>query len=171
MATPLGLFRGSILNLRWSKHDIWWVYQWVLTSWLHIEGSRVFTWDIDMIDRISRLSWLGILTQWFSLCFIDIFCLRYLTCWLRWLIHIDRGFWDSYFLCLIAMFVWGIGMLIVLIAYLISLSILILIFAMTILIALHVWIRRWFDLTCRFSSLHIILIVFLAWCSYRHSSW
>ena len=26
-------------------------------------------------------------------------CLRYLTCWLWWLIRIDRGFRDSYFLC------------------------------------------------------------------------
>ena len=58
------------------------------------------------------------------------------------------------------MFVWGIDMLIVLIAYLISLSIVILIFAMIILIALHVWIRCWFDLTWRFSGLYIILIVF-----------
>ena len=51
-------------------------------------------------------------------------------------------------------------MLIVLIAYLISLSIVILIFAMIILIALHVWICCWFDLTCRFSGSHILLIVF-----------
>ena len=51
-------------------------------------------------------------------------------------------------------------MLIVLIAYLISLGIVILIFSMIILITLHVWIRCWFDLTCRFSGLYIILIVF-----------
>ena len=51
-------------------------------------------------------------------------------------------------------------MLIVLIAYLISLSIVILIFAMIILIALHVWIRCWFDLTCRFSGSYIFLVVF-----------
>ena len=53
-------------------------------------------------------------------------------------------------------------MLIVLIAHFVSLSIVILIFAMIILIALHVWIRCCisFDLTCQFSGLCIILIVF-----------
>ena len=35
-----------------------------------------------MIDCIGRLSWLEILTQWFSLCFIDIFV------WEIW--HVDR---------------------------------------------------------------------------------
>ena len=57
-------------------------------------------------------------------------------------------------------------MLIVLIAYLISLS-------MAILIALHVWIHCYtsFDLTCRFSRLYILLIIFWAWCYYHYSSW
>ena len=32
MATPLGSTRGSSLNLRWSKYDIWLVDQWVHTS-------------------------------------------------------------------------------------------------------------------------------------------
>ena len=41
-----GYFRGSSLNLKWSKCGVWWIDQWILTSWLHIEGSRVFTWDI-----------------------------------------------------------------------------------------------------------------------------
>ena len=53
-------------------------------------------------------------------------------------------------------------MLIVLIAHFVLLSIVILIFSMIILIALHVWIRCCisFDLTCQFSGLCIILIVF-----------
>ena len=53
-------------------------------------------------------------------------------------------------------------MLIVLIAYLISLSIVILIFSMIVLIALHVWIHCYtsFDLTCRFSGIYILLIIF-----------
>ena len=53
-------------------------------------------------------------------------------------------------------------MLIVLIAYLISLSIVILIFAMIVWIALQVWIHCYtsFDLTCQFSGLYILLIVF-----------
>ena len=64
-------------------------------------------------------------------------------------------------------------MLIVLFTYLISLSIVILVFAMIVLIALHVWIHRYtsFDLTCQFSGLYILLIVFLAWCSYHYSPW
>ena len=33
-----GSFRGSSLNLGWSKHGIWWVDQWVPFSWLHIES-------------------------------------------------------------------------------------------------------------------------------------
>ena len=51
-------------------------------------------------------------------------------------------------------------MLIVSITHLISLSIVILIFAMIVLIALHVWIHCCisFELTCRFSGLYIILI-------------
>ena len=77
-----GSFRGSSLNLKWSKCGVWWIDQWILTSWLHIEGSRVFIWDIDMIDCIGRLSWLEILTQWFFFVLHWYICLRYLTCWL-----------------------------------------------------------------------------------------
>ena len=53
-------------------------------------------------------------------------------------------------------------MLIVSIAHLVSLSIVILIFSMIILIALHVWIHCCisFDLTCQFSGVYIILIFF-----------
>ena len=53
-------------------------------------------------------------------------------------------------------------MLILLIAYLITLSIVILIFAMTVLIALHVWIHFYisFGFPCRFSGLYIIVFVF-----------
>ena len=58
MATPLGIKRGSSLNLRWSKCGVWWVYQWVLVSWLHIESSWVFTLDIDMlIVFVDHLDW------------------------------------------------------------------------------------------------------------------
>ena len=54
-------------------------------------------------------------------------------------------------------------MLIALIAYLDSLSIVILIFAMIVLIALHIWIHCYtsFDLTCRLSRLYILLFVFV----------
>ena len=53
-------------------------------------------------------------------------------------------------------------MLIVSIAHFVPLSIVILIFAMIVLIILHVWIHCCilFDLTCRFSGLYIILLVF-----------
>ena len=53
----------------------------------------------DMIDCIGRLSWLEILTQWFFFVLHGYICLRYLTCWLWWLIRIDRGFRDNFFLC------------------------------------------------------------------------
>ena len=58
MATPLGIIRGSSLNLKWSKCGVWWVDQWVLISWLHIEDiwcmlgfyihSRL--WHVDCVD-------------------------------------------------------------------------------------------------------------------------
>ena len=85
--------------------------------------------------------------------------MRYLTCWLwdwlSWLRILS-------FLCFVAMFVEYIDMLIILIAYLVSLSIVILFFAMIVLIALHIWIYCYtsFDLTCRLSRLYILLFVF-----------
>ena len=53
-------------------------------------------------------------------------------------------------------------MLIVFIAYLVSLSIVIMIFSMIVLMALHIWIHCYtsFDLTCRLSRLYILLVVF-----------
>ena len=91
----------------------------------------VFVWDIDMLIMMIDLSWLRIL--------------RYL-----------------FFLCFIVIFVWDINILIVSINHLVLLSIVIMIFAMIVLIALHLWIHFCisFDLTCQFSSLYIILIIF-----------
>ena len=90
MATPLGSTRGSSLNLRWSKYDIWLVDQWVHTSlcvcvcltvdctlrtlnidildaWL----VMVFVWGIDMliilIDHFAFPHILTLLVVW-SLC-------------------------------------------------------------------------------------------------------
>ena len=72
MATPLGISRGSSLNLEWSKCGIWLVDQWRSISWLHIESFLCmlrYCIGTLMID----LSWLGILRCLFLLCFIAIF--------------------------------------------------------------------------------------------------
>ena len=101
-------------------------------------------------------------------------CLRYLTCWLWWLIRIDRGFRDSYFsLCFIDIFIWDFDMLIILIDHFVLLTALILILPWLF------WSLHMRTLTAVhhsagyvvFSDWHIILIVFWAWCSYRYSSW
>ena len=168
MATPLGIFRGSSLNLKWSKCGVWWVDQWVLISWLHIKGSRAFTWDIDMlimlVDHVGWSCWLIILVgdsniasflmlNWYI-------CMRYLTCWLwDWLSWLRILFFlCASFPCLLS----NTDMLIILIDHLALLSIVILIFAMIVLIALHIWIYCYtsFDLTCRLSRLYILLFVF-----------
>ena len=73
MATPLGKNRGSSLNLRWSKCGVWWVDQWVPISWLQS------SWCHWMHARI-------------------LYSFRTLICWLWWLICLDWGFWDNYFL-------------------------------------------------------------------------
>ena len=67
-----------------------------------------------------------------------------------------------FFLCFISMIVEYNDILIILIDHLALLSIVILIFAMIVLIALHIWIHCYtsFDLTCRLSGLYILLIVF-----------
>ena len=64
------------------------------------------------------------------------------------------------FIKMFQVFLWGKE--VSLIVYLISLSIVILIFAMIVWIVWHVWIHCYtlFDLTCRFSGLYILLIVF-----------
>ena len=76
-----GSFRGSSLNLGWSKHGIWWVDQWVPFSWLHIESFDIIRdmrgyyihLGFNILIMMIWLSWLGILIPWFLLCFIDIF--------------------------------------------------------------------------------------------------
>ena len=101
-------FRGSSLNLGWSKCGVWWFGQWIPISWLHIESSRyywmhawvfVFTWDIDVLIMM--------------------------------IVYLDWGFrlWQ-FFLCFIAIFVGDIDMLFMLIDHLTLLSIVTLIFAM-----------------------------------------
>ena len=56
MATPLGIFRGSSLNLEWSKRGIQLDDQRMLISRLHIEDyfdaclDVTFIWDFDMLD-------------------------------------------------------------------------------------------------------------------------
>ena len=63
MATPLGIFKGSSLNLGWSKCGIWLVNQWMPIFWLYIESfdacsDIVFIWDIGMLIMMIDLSWL-----------------------------------------------------------------------------------------------------------------
>ena len=133
-------FRGSNLNLGWSKRGDWWVNQGVPISWLHIESSRyywmhawvfVFTWGIDIIDYDDCLSWLRIL--------------------------IVAIFFFSWF---IAIFVWDTDMLVALIDYLTLFSIVTLILS-CLFWSLHmyrlaiVYHLIWHDY---FSRLYIILI-------------
>ena len=100
-------------------------------------------------------------------------CLRYLTWWLWWLIRIDRGFRDSYFLC--ASLIYSFEILTCCLYWLI------------ISYCLAHW--SWFchdysdHFTCIHSPLYItqfdMLILWLvyplgrlwAWCSYHYSSW
>ena len=131
------LFRGSSLNLGWSKCGIWWVDQWVLISWLHIEDvwcmlgfyihSRL--WHVDCVDWFiliedsdamisSTLHWLYLFATSTLLIYIDwSYCIAY---------HIYSDF------------------------------------AMIVLIASHAYTPYCIslDLTCWFSDLYIILIVF-----------
>ena len=92
--------RGSSLNLRWVKWDVWWVDQWVPISWLHIASS-----------------WYHWMHAWL------LYSFGTLTCWLCWLIILIKDSDIATFLCFIAIFVWDIDMLIVLIDYLACLSI------------------------------------------------
>ena len=80
-----GSFRGSRLNLKWSKRGVWWVDQWVLITWLHIESSRAFTWDIDMLIMLADYFDRGFWDSYF-LCASLIYSFEILTCWLYWLI-------------------------------------------------------------------------------------
>ena len=58
MATPLGIFRGSSLNLEWSKRGIRLDDQWMPISWLHIEDIwcmlgfyiHLRLWHVDRVD-------------------------------------------------------------------------------------------------------------------------
>ena len=78
MATPLGIFRGSSLNLDWGKRGIRLDDQWMPISWLHIEdiwcmlGFYIHL-DFDTSIVLIDLYWLRILMPWFLLCCIDIF--------------------------------------------------------------------------------------------------
>ena len=127
----------------------------------------------DCTLRVPEFSF-GTLTCWSCWLIISIgdsnitsfFMLYWCIWWDIWhadyeIDYLDWGFW--FFLCFIAMFVEYIDMLIILIAYLVSLSIVILFFAMIVLIALHIWIYCYtsFDLTCRLSRLYILLFVFV----------
>ena len=74
-----GSFRGSSLNLEWSKRGVRLDDQWMFVSWLHIEDffyaclGVVFIWDFGILIMLTDLSWLRIPMPWFFLCFIDIF--------------------------------------------------------------------------------------------------
>ena len=140
MATPLGSFRGSNLNLRWSKCGIRWVDRWLPISWLHI-GSF---WCM----------------------------LGYCVVTLIWLIILIRAL-DVVFLYFIASLVWYIDMPIIIDCsscfawYSDSIS-------SWLFCSLHMHrltIVHRLTWCVVFSGSHIILIVFWAWCLYRHSSW
>ena len=150
------------------------ITHWELLISLHLMHAWVFVFirDIDMlIMMIVYLSWAFRLLRFFP-CFIAIFV------WDIW--HADYDDWfilieDSeiaiFFVlhCHIRLRYWHADCIDCLS---ISLSIVILIFAMIVLIALHVRIPCYtsFDLTCRLSGLYILLIVW-AWCLYHYSSW
>ena len=70
----------------------------------------------------------------FDACFIDMLIMM--------IDYLDGAF-DAviFFMCFIVIFVWDIDMLIILIGHLVLLSIVILILAMIVLIASHVWIH------------------------------
>ena len=96
---------GSSLNLKWSKCGVWWVDQWVLISWLHIEDiwcmlgfyihSRL--WHVDCVDWFiliedsdavisSVFHWYIRLRHWHAgLLMIDLIAL--LLSWLFWSLH------------------------------------------------------------------------------------
>ena len=136
-----GSFRGSSLNLKWSKCGVWWVDRWVPISWLHIESSRyhwmhawvfVFTWNIDML----------IMT----------------------LVYLDWGFWlwRFFFLVLHYYYLFGdIDMLIILIVHFTLLSI------VTLILPCLFWLTHMYRLTIVyhsirhdwFSQLYIILFI------------
>ena len=89
-------FRGSSLNLRWSKRGVWWVDHWVLMSWLYIESSRVLIWDIGML-----IVFVDVLVEDLDIVLLFVLhwyiCLRYFTCYLWWLICFVWGFRYDYF--------------------------------------------------------------------------
>ena len=86
MATPMGITRGSSLNLGWGKYDVWLVDQWVpislclcmLDCWSHIESfdmiiivaclTIVFVWGIDILiisfDPLVCFQILTLLIMW-----------------------------------------------------------------------------------------------------------
>ena len=132
-------FRGSSLNLGWSKCGVWWVGQWIPVSWLHIESSRyywmhawvfVFTWDIDVLIMM--------------------------------IVYFDWGFrlWQL-FPCFIAIFVWDIDMLIMLIAHLTLLSL------VTLFLPCLFWLPHMYRLTTIYhSAWHVdFLTCILFWLS------
>ena len=111
MATPLGITRGSNLNINWGKCGVWLVYQWVSTSlyacvYLTIDCTLraldiiildaclviVFVWGIDMlIILIDPFAYADILTS--------------LVVWLLcspWHVHsfccLSRSSWHVWFL-------------------------------------------------------------------------
>ena len=72
MVTPLGIFfRGSSLNLEWSKRGIRLDDQWMFISWLHIKDFSeacldvISIWDFDMLIMLTDLSWLRFPKPWF----------------------------------------------------------------------------------------------------------
>ena len=96
MATPLGIFRGSSLNLEWSKRGIRLDDQWMLISWLHIEDFVVFF--------CASLPWLlGTLTCWLYWLIIS-YCLAH---WF-WFCHdyFDHFTWPRYITQLAVLFHW-----------------------------------------------------------------
>ena len=64
-------FRGSSLNLEWSKRGIRLDDQWMFITWLHIEDFSeacldvISIWDFDMLTMLTDLSWLWFPIPWF----------------------------------------------------------------------------------------------------------
>ena len=106
-----GYFRGSSWNLKWSKRGVWWVDQWVLISWLHIEDIwcmlgfyiHLRLWHVDRVDWFiliedsdamisSVFHWYIRLRLWHArLLMIDLIALlsmlTLILSWLFWSLH------------------------------------------------------------------------------------
>ena len=76
-------FRGSSLNLEWSKRGIWLDNQWMLISWLHIEDFVVFSFLCFIAMTVEYIDMLIVLIDHFVL----LSALILILAWLFWSLH------------------------------------------------------------------------------------